>query len=262
MVKIKADLHNHLKTLSGMNGLFNKTIDKISFSLDVGGLMGLVNYEDKRYESFIGLKGYNRENLGNAIYIPEKDILIIKGQEIPTKQGDLLVLGLDENQYLQSGRSLEDTFKEAKDNNGIIITDHPFYFAGVGYYLKRNPRLLEYLDGMEIHNGEANIWIPKIAPANANKISQEFYEEIKNNYDMGAISCSDGHSLYEIGSSYIFLEKPNIENSEKLNESLRKSIRGHKDFYQDKQTNSNIGAIDHISKLVGLKVLQKLGIKF
>jgi hypothetical protein len=262
MVKIKADLHNHLRTLSGMNGLFNKTVDKVRSSLGVGGLIGLVNYEDKRYESFVNQRGYERKNIGSAIYIPEKDVVIVKGQEIPTNQGDLLVLGLKENKHLKSGKSLEYTFNEARDNNGIILADHLFYFAGIGCYLRRNQSLLKYLDGIEVHNGEANVWIPKIAPANANNISQEFYGKIKNNFNIGAICVSDGHSIFEIGSSYSSIEKPNIENSEVLNKSLRKSIREHKDFSQDKQTNSNLRALDHIGKLIVLKTLQKVGIKF
>jgi len=254
MAKIKADLHNHLRTSSNMEGLFNKVVDKIRERLGSGGIIAVANYNDKRYESFVNQKGYIRENLGNAIYIPEKEILIVKGQEIPTKDGDLLILGLKENTHLKSGRILEDTCKEANDNGGIIIGVHFFYVAGVGPSLEENESLLKYFDGFEIHNGEAAIWIPGIAPAHANKKAQEFYEKIKNDYDTGAISCSDGHSLYEIGSSYIFLEKPNIKNSEKLNKSLRKSIREHKDFSQDKQKNSYIGALDNISKLMVKKI--------
>jgi len=255
MEKIKVDLHNHLKTLSGMDGLFNKTVDKVRTSLGAEGVIVVVNYEDKRYESFINQKGYDRINIGNAIYIPEKNILIIKGQEIPTKQKNHpLIIGLKENMHLKSGRTLEDTCKEAVDNNGITIGVHPFYVEGVGPYLEKNENLLNYFDGIEIHNGEANIWIPGIAPANANKKAQEFYEKIKDKYDIGAISCSDGHSLYEIGSSYTILEKLNIKNSETLNESLRSSIRRHKDFSQDKQKNSYIGALDHIFKLAVKKL--------
>ena len=132
MVKVKADLHNHIRTRSPLKEeFFNKTINKARRRLGPGGVWALINFSDSRYETFAGLRGYNRINLRSGIYVPEKDILVVKGQEVPTKQGHLLVLGLEKDKHLKDGRILEDTIKEAKDHNGILIVDHPFYFESV-----------------------------------------------------------------------------------------------------------------------------------
>ena len=55
---------------------------------------------------------------------------------------------------------MEETLKKAKDNNGIIIIDHPFYMEGTGNYLEKNSKLLENIDAIEIHNGEASFGLP------------------------------------------------------------------------------------------------------
>jgi len=255
-MKIKADLHNHLRTSSIFRDEdFNKTIDIIYKKLGDRTILGMINFGDNRYEKFSGLKGYDRQNLGNALYIPEKGILIIKGEEVPTEQGHLLVLGLNRDIHLKPNRPLEDTLKEARDNNGILIADHPFFIESIGLYLKQKPKIIESLDGIEVHNG--GVWLPIPRYLNANKKAQEFYNEITNDYDIGAVSFSDGHSLYDIGSSYTILdlEKIAANNSEELNNSLRKSIKEHKDFSEDKKTNSIFGALNHATKMSIIRVL-------
>ena len=58
---VKADLHNHLRTRSDMHGLFNPAIDKTKKRLGAGGILGVVNFDDRRYEDFIEQRGYERE---------------------------------------------------------------------------------------------------------------------------------------------------------------------------------------------------------
>lgn len=71
--------------------------------------MGVVDFCDSRYKNLINLRGYERQTLGenqNGIYIPEKDIYMIGGQEVPTKEGHLLFLGTGINSHLKKGRRL------------------------------------------------------------------------------------------------------------------------------------------------------------
>ena len=137
---VKADLHNHLRTRSDMHGLFNPAIDKTKKRLGAGGILGVVNFDDRRYEDFVSQKGgYEREKIGrNAIYVPEKDILVVKGQEVPTQDGHILVIGLNYGVNLERKRSLKDTIANALDENGIIILDHPFYYEGAIDYFRNN----------------------------------------------------------------------------------------------------------------------------
>jgi len=244
---IKADLHNHFRTGSSFKDEdFDKVIDIAAERIGENGVLGLTNFNDSRYESFINLKGYDRQNLGNAVYIPEKKILIVKGQEIPAKEGHILALGIKENKHLKWGNSLEDTIKEAKDNNGIIVADHPFFKYGLGDYLKNNLNYLKDFDGIEVFNGEC-VGIPGLTPFKANKKSSEFLKVLrKQGYSIGGIATSDSHSFYEIGKNYSHLGVLDIKNSETIASSLRKEIKSS-DNYHGKA--SLIGLASHIAGL-------------
>ncbi|MFA5857040.1 MAG: hypothetical protein WC867_06775 [Candidatus Pacearchaeota archaeon] len=256
MNKIKADLHNHLRTSSrNYQNDFNKTIDITSSRLGPGGVIGLINFSDKRYESFIDLNGYERVFIGenkNGIYIPEKNVLVIKGQEVPTKLGHVLVLGLEKDVYIKENRSLIDTINESLDNGGIVVSDHPYYAHGIGNYLESNPKILENIDAIEVHNGEAALGIPKTPlPYGSNKKAQLFYDRIKPDFPhLGALSSSDGHSLYELGRSWTEIDNLNLENKTKFTSSLRNSIRNTNNLSERCNKNSIIGAIDHITDLI------------
>ncbi len=179
---IKAALHEHWRTSSKIKESdFNNIVDTAYKRLGQGGLVGLINFEDNRYEAITELKGYDRENLGNAVYVPEKEITIIKGQEIPTKQGHVLGLALPENINLPSGEHVSETIKRIRENNGSVIVDHPFYFEGIGKYLSKNKDILEKIDALEVWNATACFGIA-FTPLNrnANKKALEFFDLIKN----------------------------------------------------------------------------------
>ena len=277
MRKVKADLHNHLRTSSNMKGLFNPAIDIASKRLGAGGIFALVNFEDERYERFSEEKGYERKDLGNAIYVPEKDILVVKGQEIPTQEGHLLVLGLEKGVRLKAGESLVSTISNARYNKGLVIADHPFYIEGIGSMLDKAPDFLNYIHAIEGHNGEAAFGFPVGPfPRNANRKAQEFYAKMSQHYShLGMLSTSDGHSLHELGKSYTVLEMPEcygyqINDSEHLTESLAKAIMGSgtsrqlienpnvlitiNEPRQHVMQNARLGALEHIAKLAALRI--------
>jgi len=263
MRKVNADLHNHLRTLSDMSKLsFNEVIDIAKQRLGAGGILGIVNFNDERYEQFSNLPGYERQDLGNGFYVPEKDILVVKGQEIPTKQGHILVLGIEKGKHLKPGKDLEETIKESLDNDGIIIMDHPFYHAGVGEYIKQAPILAECFDGIEVYNSEAELYIPRILPRNANEKARKLYEEVKEFSEIGALFSSDGHSLAEIGRSYTQLEMPeygSIRDSNNLTNHLRNAIRLSKAHF-GKAESSKFRASMHAGFIFFLNILKMLRI--
>jgi len=170
---MKIDIHNHIRTRSNFQEYdFDRIVDTVSKRLGFNGTIGLINMFGENsfnYEKVLGLNGYDRTDIGNAFYVPEKEVLVIKGQEVPTQQGHLLVLGLKKGKQIKIYKSLEETIKEARDENTVIIGDHPFGLSGIGKYLEKNPEILFQIDGLEVHNGESCLWIPGKTKPYANK---------------------------------------------------------------------------------------------
>jgi len=273
MRTIKADLHNHLRTSSNISELFNPTVDLIQKRLGVGGIIGLINFADHRYEDFTQEKGYKRNNFRNAIYVPEKDVLVVKGQEVPTAEGHLLVLGLEEEKHLKAGRPVLDSIKEAEEEyGGIVIADHPFGRDGLGPFFvnehKKSSSQFYRLKGWEIYNGEAALW------SGANNKAKSAYELYNlGSYAIGELISSDGHSLAEIGRSYTSLKMPSnysgLNKPEKVVEVLwnglltnwAEDLSGRKKGCRFRALCHIVALSPHIAMGVAKKGLSKLGIK-
>jgi hypothetical protein len=245
--RIKADLHTHLRTSSRIRqGDFNRLVDVASqrFGQGDGGIVGVVNFNDRRYEHLIGLEGYERDYFGsnkNGVYVPSKDILIVKGQEIPTKQGHLLVLGLGYDQHVRGDLSLEDTIKSVREINPdiSIIGVHTHFRKGLGQYLEDNEKVLIDFDAIEINNGEA---------VYGNKQAREFYEMARRFYPfLGCVSTSDGHSFSELGTNWTELDRPDLRNG--AVRSLRMSIKATNPYTPRQENVSYRGAVSHAVKL-------------
>jgi hypothetical protein len=247
-MKSKASLHEHLRTSSDLKPEdFNRAID-VANRLGEYGIFAMTNFDDIRYEHFTSLRGYNRNYIGenqNAIYVPDKKVLVIKAQEVPTKQGHLLALGLGHSQHLKSGRTIEDTIKESMDLGALRIADHPFFAKGIGPYLQSHPELIGFFDAIETHNGEA---------VYGNKKAREFYKEEKPDHPhLGALSSMDGHSFHELGKSWTEIDFPNIENPHMFIPSLREAIRSTKLSTPRKDHTSYLGALQHAFLLGWIK---------
>jgi hypothetical protein len=256
-MKSKASLHEHLRTGSNLQPEdFNIAINLAAARLGSYGIFAMTNFEDKRYEQFTSLRGYDRYPIGenqSAIYVPDKMILIVKAQEVPTKQGHLLCLGLGHSQHLKPNQSLEDTIKATIDLGAIRIADHPFFISGIGPYLETHPELIGLFDAIETHNGEAFY---------GNKNAERFYSSLGwDHYQLGALSSSDGHSFHELAKSWTEINFPDITDSKEFIPSLRKAIKATDLQTNQKNHTSYAGAVKHIAKLAFMaKVAPKLGL--
>ncbi|MCX8159205.1 MAG: hypothetical protein N3D20_02870 [Candidatus Pacearchaeota archaeon] len=251
---IKADLHNHFETPSRFNHEFNHYINIASSRLGPNGIVGLVNFEDNRFEEFSQLKGYEREFINpekSILYIPEKRLYVVRGQEIPTKDGHLLVLATPFNSKIYSGMFLENTLSSARENHGIIIAPHPFFISNIGNILRKTPELIEYFDGIETHNSKAALSFPFLLPINSNRKALDFYIMNIKGMDIGAISVSDSHSPEEIAISYSLLK---CESAQLSTNSLRQMIRNKHTINGDKRTNSRLSSLKHITTLFEIKL--------
>jgi len=255
MQKIKADLHNHFTTKSRVLDP-SLVADTVYQKLGEGGICTLVNYSDRRFEAFANRSEIYATNLGNAVYFPNREVLILKGEEIPTGDGDLLVLGLEQDEHLSQNKGLEYHLKEAHEKGGITILTSPFFMSKVGELINKNPNLANYVDAVEIHNGEAT--------RKANRLAYELCHGLRYNHginDVGALSCSDGHSYEEVGTSYTeFTTQVNISllDSAQITTHLRNMIRNAPRTHL--QTYSTLGMIKHGAAMVGIMAASKLGV--
>lgn len=258
---VKSDLHNHLraKCIKDEN-YFNSTIDLASLRLGPFGIFAVVNFSDQRYEDYISQTGYEREYLGpskNGLFIKERLIYLVKGEEVNTNQGHVLFLGLGVNEHIKHNRSLEDTLKEAKDFNPLVISigDHP-KIKGIGNYLLEHKELISSFDAVEIHNGELNL------TRNIDKKVIELYKELRRyNPNLGALSTSDGHSDYELASSWTELEFLTELSADLFLESLGDAIRRTDLSTPRLNKKSYLGVMEHISRMVYNRLLSKISSK-
>jgi hypothetical protein len=257
---VKADLHNHLKTGSNIQGYFDRAMRKTCETLGEDGILGVINFQDQRYELFRDSgKNLVISSDGSYFYDPVNKVWAVKGQEVPTDDGHLLILGVPFEQKIPSGRTIDYTISSAQDLGGIIIVDHPFYHQG---FRDRLNLIVSRLDAFEVHNGEAAFGLPfGFSPldSRANKLSLNYYKRLIGyglTEKVGALSSSDGHSIYEIGSSWTELNFNPHEGDFKDN--LRIAIQDTNLSSVRQNTNSYLGTIGHIAALVGYKGIEKL----
>jgi len=118
-----------------------------------------------------------------------RGIKVLVGQEILTKQGEVVVFNLDQD--LEEADDLAKTCRTAKDLGGFIIIPHPFdpLRHGIG---KQISRVLDYIDAIEAFN-------PKCFFAWSNKRADEFARE----HGIPAVAGSDAHKKEDIGMAHI-----------------------------------------------------------
>ncbi len=267
---VNVDLHGHLATSSDMKpGYIEKAVSVARERLGPGAILGIVNFSDDRYEMLIDSpqtrNGFERVIRERYVRFPEQDVTIVKGQEVPTQEGHLLVAGLPRDVHLKDHKPLTYTLREAEDNNGIVIGDHPFYLEGLGPFLRAHKDIVgRKLHALEIGNGEAEFSVFGLGPfpRKANKKAYEFWQELtREGIGIGAVSFSDGHSFYEIGNGFTTVQRPNYRSNDDFISSLGLSILTStpENCSLPNRNIGRVGTVDHAVDLVGLtKVLPKV----
>jgi predicted metal-dependent phosphoesterase TrpH len=120
-------------------------------------------------------------------------LMVIVGEEVRTRGGDLICLFLRE--AIPAGLSAADTIAAAREQGGVVGIPHPFdRFRGS---LLRDPEmeaLASSVDWVEAHN--ARLF------GGGNDRAAEFARE----HGLPGVAVSDAHSILEIGVAYTRLE--------------------------------------------------------
>lgn len=263
MVTARADLHNHLSTYGSVEKLVVPALKRAKKVLGADsasyGVLGLANLGRNIYEEFVAKTPpqIERQDFENAVFFPVYNTLVLKGQEVSTEKGHLLVLGLPQYKHLKAGRTIEETIQEARDISGTttIIAVHPWDTFGIFARLFNEPRgihhldyILTLIDGIEVHNGESAL----LPHANTKAFRHYLKMSAEQKQRIGMIASSDGHSVWEIGSSWTNLDVKDISqmtDSNGLNIAIKKSIYATAncvDFYAE---NSRFGALMHVANM-------------
>ena len=225
------DLHSHTTvTYEGNPNLGELTKHCINIGLDT---LVFTNFVDSRYEDLkntsVSLgKRYEMLDLGRLFYVynGEKILMIIKGQEIPTKGGHILTIGGVSD--IKNYNDLEETLKEAKDKDAIIIADHPFTGVWGGLGRANLDKHLESWDAIETFNSQ-NIALIPFLPVLDQRSSNDNAKAFTKEYNLPGVATSDSHRLNEVALSYItFKEKINHYDSDLAIYDLRKVIKENK----------------------------------
>ena len=259
--KIKAALH----TLLGRKGVFSsfdREVDRVSRRLGPGGLWAIANCNDYRYEKFVdsfsqGDK-YGRDEVKpdkNAVWIPEKELLIVRGQEVFADKGHYLVFGLPKNTNIET-ENLEEGLKHATDLGAVLGVDHPFFKGNLGGYLLEHPELLKYFHTWEVYNASAGAF----SFGKANQKSKQVYEnQIRPNYNIGAFAGDDSHTCTYMAKNFTPINPISTSSSEMLNQTLQASLR----YARNTKLQKNPLIVDagiHAYHMLKDECLAKLGI--
>lgn len=121
-----------------------------------------------------------------------KDLIVIIGQEVKTKSGEILAYDIRED--IEEERDLIQTCGEIKRKNGFLIIPHPFdpMRKGIG---KRVDDVMEYVDAVEGFNERTVI-------SRFNEKTMRFVKEKR----IPAIAGSDAHFIEEFGNTYTLVD--------------------------------------------------------
>ncbi|MFC1858070.1 PHP-associated domain-containing protein [Thermodesulfobacteriota bacterium] len=158
----------------------------------------------------------------NYVWDPERvedlsqkhGLLVLRGNEIITEQGDMLVFGMDED--IKGIIKLADLKKKVAQADGFLIVAHPFrgfYVVGIGQVGLTVEKAMErplfkWVDAVEVLNGKVT------------EKENSFALTVARGIGLPATGGSDAHEVSEVGK-YATRFFDSINNERDLIEALR-----------------------------------------
>ncbi len=182
---------------------------------DVGNIVCMAL---KRGLDGIAITDHNTmENVDRAIELGRKcGLLIIRGEEVKTKEGDVLVFGLRKS--IPKDLTLERTIQLARKQKALVFAAHPY--ALIFHSLSSMGNALHHhkLDGVEVFNSRTYIrnW-------------KSLNTALKYGWCM--IAGSDAHSASEVGNAYTL-----VYAGEKSESAVLEALRNSRTSFEGKRT--------------------------
>jgi len=142
-----------------------------------------------------------------------KNILVIPGIEIKSKEGD--ILGLNLRKKIPDKLSAKETIEKIIELGGFPVIPHPFDFF---IYFKGIENLASFFQerGVAIEVLNASLFFNF-----SNFEAQEFAKK----YNLPFTAGSDAHSAEFIGKAYLEIPKENLKVEEVLEEIKKKNVK-------------------------------------
>ena len=204
---MKYDLHIHSKY--SIDGYIDPKI--IIRTAHKRGLSGIAITDHNTIKGGLKTKKYETD-----------DVHVIVGSEIKTDRGE--VIGLFLSEEIKPNRFI-DVVQEIKDQDGLVITPHPFdRIRGNG--IKPRKEDVPLIDCVEIYNS-------RCLRSKYNLQAQEFAQKYKLRTSAG----SDAHFAGEIGKAGIIIDSE-INQSNELKKII---LKGDSTFFGEKSSFINLG---------------------
>ncbi|MFC2144017.1 CehA/McbA family metallohydrolase [Candidatus Aenigmatarchaeota archaeon] len=141
-----------------------------------------------------------------------KELIVIVGQEVKTRQGEILAYGIRED--IQEGMDLLKTCQEIKSKGGFLIVPHPFDLMrrGIGQEINN---IREYVDAAEGFNERTLV----------TRFNDKAISFLRKN-SIPVVVGSDAHFNDEFGKTYMLIESGG--NNKKSKEDVFDAIRNGK----------------------------------
>lgn len=125
---------------------------------------------------------------------PEFGIEVVVGEEITTKEGDLIALFIEEK--IKPGRPVLDTIKEVRQQGGLAVVPHPDNWIPGGISFRNLFKIYEHLHGIELLNGGWFGWLK----------SEESRKLNSSTFNLASTGGSDSHLARQVGCAYTNFE--------------------------------------------------------
>ncbi len=201
--RLKIDLHTH--THHSKDGK-NKPEELVRKAIDQGFDMIAVTDHGTTRGSLDAEKAAERISREEG-----KELIVILGQEVKTRQGEILAYGIRED--IQEGMDLLKTCQEIKSKGGFLIVPHPFDLMrrGIGQEINN---VREYVDAAEGFNERTLI----------TRFNDKAMTFLKENA-IPVVVGSDAHFKDEFGKTYMLIESEGKGKSRRNMEDVFDTIK-------------------------------------
>lgn len=131
---------------------------------------------------------------------PDFELEVIIGEEVKTKEGDLIALFI--NDLILPERGVLETIEEIHQQGGLVIVPHPANWFLGGLSFKTLFQIFTKVDGVELLNGS---WAGRIKQKESQKLNKLIF-------NLTPTGGSDAHHFRQVGRAYTLFPGKKVDD--------------------------------------------------